>query len=80
MKKNEIALLLLIIGISFGSSFLLVRSVIGDAKAKSVDVQTVEKMISEVVEPEARTFRQGAINPTVEASIGAPSNKQPLGN
>lgn len=79
MKKNEIALLILIVSISFAASFFLVSTFMGGSKSKAVEVPTIEKITGDVVEPEARTFRDGAVNPTVEASIGAPSNQQPLG-
>lgn len=80
MKKNEIALLILIVSISFAASFFAVRAVLGDASSKAVEVQTIEQVTADVTQPEARTFNETAINPTVEAEIGTPSNQQPLGN
>lgn len=80
MKKNEIALLILITAISFAASFFAVRAILGGVQNKSVEVQTVESISGDVTQPESRTFTDTAINPTVEASIGTPSNQQPLGN
>lgn len=80
MKKNEIALLILIVGLSFGASFFTVQALFGGEERTSVEVQTMEAISGDVVQPESRIFNDQAINPTVEASIGEPSNQQPLGN
>lgn len=80
MKKNEIALLILIVSISFAASFFAARAFLGDPGAKSAQVPAIDTISGRVTEPEARTFNSNAINPTVEASIGTPSNQQPLGN
>lgn len=80
MKKNEIALLILIVAISFAASFFLVRTIMGSPEKRTVEVQSVEAIKGDVTPPEATTFNENAINPTVEASIGTPSDRQPLGN
>ena len=80
MKKNEIALLILIIAASFAISFFAAKALFGSAGSKPVDVQSIEAINSQVTDPEKRTFNDDSINPTVEASIGTPSNQQPLGN
>lgn len=80
MKKNEIALLILIVSISFAASFFAVRALMGNTSGTPVEVQTVDPISSQIVEPEARTFNAQAVNPSVEASIGTSSNQQPLGN
>ena len=80
MKKNEIALLILIVAVSIGIAYAIGQAIFGNATTKPVEVETVKAISSEVQQPEERIFNEQAINPTVPVRIGDPSNQQPFGN
>lgn len=80
MKKNEIALLILIIAISVGIAYAVGQSIFGNATTKPVDVETVTEISSEIKPRSDTVFNSSAINPTVPVKIGDPSNQQPFGN
>lgn len=78
MKKNDIALLILIASIALVASYFAMKAIVGDPKQKSVQVETIERFSTDVTQPDASVFNDGAINPTVETKIGNPSNQQPF--
>lgn len=80
MKKNEIALLVLIVAISIGIAYAVGQSIFGKATTKPVEVETVTTISSEIEQPSETIFNENAINPTVPVRIGDPSNQQPFGN
>lgn len=78
MKKQDIALIILIVSISLLIAYVVGRAIVGDPKQKSVQVPTVEAISTNVEEPDSRIFNKDAINPTVEINIGDSSNRQPF--
>ncbi len=80
MKKNEIALLILIIAISVGIAYAIGQSIFGKATTKPVEVETATTISAEIEQPNETIFNENAINPTVPVKIGDPSNQQPFGN
>lgn len=79
MKKNDIALLILIASISLVVSFLLVKALFGEPQSAQTKVEKVEEISATLEEPSSRVFNNDAINPTVVIQIGDPSNQQPFG-
>ena len=79
MKKNDIALLILIASITLVISFLLVKALFGEPKADQTKVEKVELISAYLVKPPSKIFNSVAINPTVVIQIGDPSNQQPFG-
>ena len=80
MKKNEIALLILIVAISIGIAYAIGQSIFGKATTKPVQVETVNAISADIEQPSESVFNQNGINPTVPVKIGDPSNQQPFGN
>lgn len=80
MKKNEIALLILIIAISVGIAYAIGQSIFGKTATKPVQVETATAISSEIDAPSQSVFNPNGINPTVPVKIGDPSNQQPFGN
>lgn len=80
MKKNEIALLILIVAISIGIAYAIGQSIFGKATTKPVEVETVNAISADIEQPSESVFNQNGINPTVPVKIGDPSNQQPFGN
>lgn len=79
MKKNDIALLVLIASIALVVSFLLVKTLFGEPQADQTKVEKVEPISSTLTKPSPTIFNSDAINPTVVIQIGNPANQQPFG-
>lgn len=78
MKKQDIAIIILIVAISALAAYLIGRAIVGDPQQQAVQVPTVEAISTNVEEPDNRVFNDNAINPTVEINIGDSSNRQPF--
>jgi hypothetical protein len=79
MKKNDIALIILIVSISLVVSYLVGKAVVGTPKGKPVTAEVVEQISPDLVTPSSQVFNRDAINPTIVIQIGNPSNQQPFG-
>lgn len=80
MKKNEIALLILIIGIAGLMSFFIGNAVFGGKVTEAVSIETATPISPDVVEPNPTIFNENAINPTVPIKIGDGNSSAPFGN
>lgn len=71
MKKSDIAMIIFIAALSVMVAFVVANS-IPQLKPTNgtVKTKTVEKLKSEVVQPDEKVFSQDSINPTVETVIG----------
>ena len=78
MKKTDVALIILIVGIVGLATFILVNTLVGEPGAEPVQVETAEPIVTEVTEPSKAVFNDKAINPTVKVKIGNQSNQQPF--
>jgi len=78
MRKNDIAVLILIASITLVLSFFLVKALFGEAKNDAVKVEQVDAISATVEQPSPAIFNKNAINPTVVIQIGNPSNQQPF--
>lgn len=79
MKKNDIALVVLIVSISLVVTYFVAKAIIGDPKGQEMSAEVVEPITSDLTEPSNKIFNRDAINPTVVIQIGDPSNQQPFG-
>ena len=79
MKKNDIALIVLIVSVSLVISYFVVKTIVGDPKKQEVTAEVVEPITSDLTQPSNKTFNRDAINPTIVIQIGNPSNQQPFG-
>ncbi|HSW81225.1 MAG TPA: hypothetical protein VLG40_02405 [Candidatus Saccharimonas sp.] len=78
MKRNDIALLVLIVSLSLVISFLIVKAVFGEPQNQTVKAEVVEPISSQIAQPSNTIFNKDAINPTVVIQIGNPANQQPF--
>lgn len=78
MKKNELALLILVVSISLMVSYFIGNAIISSFGSGEAQVETVESISAEVAEPDPDIFNKQAINPTVPVRIGDPSNQSPF--
>ena len=79
MKKNDIALIVLIVSISLVVSYFVVKSILGNPKNQQATAEVVQPITPDLVQPSNKIFNRDAINPTVVIQIGNPSNQQPFG-
>ena len=79
MKKNDIALIILIASISMVVTYFIAKAIIGTPKSNQVSAEVVEAIKPDLVAPSTKIFNRDAINPTVVIQIGDPSNQQPFG-
>lgn len=79
MKKNDIALLVLVAAISLVVAYLVGNAFLGATGPGEAKVETVEPISAEVVKPDASIFNSEAINPSVPIKIGDTTNQQPFG-
>lgn len=70
MKKTDIAMIILIAGLSIFVSYLIVNSLVSGLQNKPVTVPTAEKISSNVTKPSSTIFNGDAVNPTVSTNIG----------
>jgi hypothetical protein len=78
VKKNDIALLVLIVSLTLVISFLVVKAIFGEPQKQATKVEKVEPIASEIIQPSKAIFNKDAINPTVVIQIGTPANQQPF--
>ena len=69
MKSTDIALIVIIVSVSVGLAFVVGNQTIGKTNEQPISVSTITAVSSEVAEPDAKVFREGNINPTVETTI-----------
>lgn len=71
MKKSDIAMIILIAGVSMGIAFAIASAIpalkVSDQKVK---VDTIQEIKSDVTEPDTTVFNSNAVNPTVRTVIG----------
>lgn len=79
MKKNDIALIILIASISMVVTYFIAKAIIGTPSSKQVSAEVVELIKPDLMQPSSKIFNRDAINPTVVIQIGNPSNQQPFG-
>lgn len=79
MKKNDIAVLILVVAISVGVAFFVGRAILGDKKPSDTTVETVEVLTADIKQPDPAVFNDKAINPAVSIKIGDSTNQQPFG-
>lgn len=76
MKRNQIALLILIMGIGLMVSYFVVSSIFANLNQKDVKVETIEVIKSKIDEPDSLTFHDESINPAVQIFIGIDNKEQ----
>lgn len=78
MKRNDIALIILIASITLVISFLLVKTIFGEPQSAAVKVEKIAPISGNITQPPVSIFNKEAINPTVVIQIGNAANQQPF--
>lgn len=75
MKKSDIAMIILIASLSVMVAFMIANSLpflkVDDT---GVQVDKIDSITEEVVEPDSTVFNDKAINPTIQSVIGGGDN------
>lgn len=80
MKKNEIALLVLIVSMTGLIAFFVGRSFFSGQASKPVSVDTIDLITPNLSEPSSEIFNENGINPTVPIKIGGGDGAKPFQN
>jgi hypothetical protein len=78
MKKNEIALLMVIVIVAALSSYFLLGAILKPADNQKKSVKVVEEISATVDTPSTKIFNTTAIDPAIKTVIGDSSNQQPF--
>ncbi len=78
MKKNDIAIIVLIVSVTLLVSYFALSAIIGQPGSQRQTVEVVEPISAELPEPSKKIFNDQAIDPTVVIEIGNPANQQPF--
>lgn len=77
MKKTDIAMIILIASISILIAYFVAKGIFGNTANQAVKVPTISPISSQLTQPDATVFNSGAINPTVEVTIGGNGTTKP---
>ena len=70
MKKTDIAMLVLIAGVSVVISSFVLNNILGDPGEKTRNVEITDEIQAGFTEPNKEIFNKDAISPTVPIMIG----------
>lgn len=76
MKKSDVALIILIASISLVIAYFVMGAVFGKSSEQEAEIQTINPIGSQMVQPSPKIFNQDAINPTVTVVIGSDAVEQ----
>ncbi len=78
MKQTDIAMLILITSISLLFSYFVGNAVLGGDKNRNTEVERVEPISAEFLQPDAQIFNDDAVNLTRTINIGDSSSTDPF--
>lgn len=80
MKRNEIALILVVVGIVVMATYSLFNLFFGQEALSPVKVKTTTEISASLdgMEPDPAVFNKDGINQAVNVTIGDQSNQQPF--
>jgi hypothetical protein len=78
MKQKDIILIIVVVFISGVASFFISNALFGSPAKNKTEVEVVEPIASEFIQPDTRYFNKDAIDPTQLIQLGGPGNPQPL--
>lgn len=78
MKRNEVALILVIVGLVVLVTYSAANALFGQAALQPTNVKKADLIGTSVVTPDPAVFNKDAINPAVTITIGDQANQQPF--
>ncbi len=73
MKKQDISIVVLIVGVVGFITYFAANSLLSTPQRSPQKVRTADKFQTTVEKPDRHVFNKDGINPTVEANIGSTS-------
>lgn len=70
MKNTDIAMIILVASISVVVSYFLGNAILGDPNDRVENISYMNKIDSNIQQPDVETFNSHALNPTVEVYVG----------
>ena len=80
MKKNDVAVIVLIVILSAVVAYFVSSALIGTPENDPVQVEVVTPIAENFETPDSRIFNEKAIDPTVEIKGGSEDSQQPFSN
>jgi hypothetical protein len=80
MKKNDIALIILIVSITLMVAFFIGKALIGTPASNPTKVEVVQPISASFTPPSSAIFNDTAVNPTETINIGNSNKEQPFSN
>lgn len=80
MKKNDIAVVVIIVAIAGVFSYFIANAIIGKPKTNPVQVEQITPIGASFPTPDSRVFNDKSVDPTVEISGGGQSADRPFAN
>lgn len=78
MKRSDIAVIILLASIALVAGYFIGQAILSSDGKKQEEVEVVDPIVAEVVEPDKQTFNETAINPAVQVMIGESANAKPF--
>jgi len=78
LKQSDIALVILVAGLSLIVSFFVVGALIKTPTDRSSEIEKVVAISTEFPPPDSRIFNDAALNPTELIQIGPGGSEQPF--
>ena len=78
MKQQDVALLIIVIAVSFGFSMLFGKMIIKPPSDQEAKVEVVEAINVDFPPADPSVFNDSAINPTRPITIGNDQNQNPI--
>lgn len=78
MKKNDIALIILVVSMTLVVSFFIGKAVIGSPETNPTKVEVVESFSADFTAPSPKIFNDAAVNPTETITIGGSNQDKPF--
>lgn len=69
MKKTDLAMIVLIAGVSAALAYVVANSFFGGLTQESARVKTVDAINSSIQQPSVEVFNENAINPAVKVNV-----------
>lgn len=78
MKRSDITLIAMVIGISGIVSFFISNALFASPKNRQVRVEVVESIDTSFIRPSEKFFNKDSINPTKQIKISEGQNNSPF--
>lgn len=80
MKKTDIAMIVLIAGVSAALAYVVANSFFGGLTQEGARVKTVDAINSTIQQPSVEVFNEDAINPAVKVNVNGSTTEDDTAN